>query len=467
MAVCVPESSPNSRHGDGVDRNLMQDRTLIFARLYGVALVAHVVGNWAQPDLPAPVGWANLVVGILGLWLSIRPEWLIMVASGAAVAFSVVLEMPMTGNHWVLAALVGAAILVTRSEGRLVTAARWILLVFYTFAAFAKLNAGFFDPSVSCAVFYANQSLGGYGLPPIDSSSPMALIVIWGTVAIECSIPVLLVLKRTRYLGVLVGSTFHTLLSLDLNQHFYDFTAVLLALFFLFVPDESVDLIAAGAQSLSSAYRRFVIAWWVSLGGALVVLAVTPQSLLASILLSIVPFAVWIPFSLVWIALLYRARTSSTSFNWRPGAAAGLVIAVTVLNGFTPYTEIKTAYGFNMYANLLTADGESNHFLIRRTLPLRSGYNDPVEIISTSDAGLRVYAIEGYLIAQPELRRYLAHHPETSVAFRVGNSVVTLDRASESPAYSDPGPWWWRFFPLRALDSRVPPRCQDAFLPAL
>ncbi len=33
------------------------------------------------------------------------------------------------------------------------------------------------------------------------------------------------------------------------------------------------------------------------------------------------------------------------------------------------YLELRTAYTFNMYSNLETAAGDSNHFLVPRTLP--------------------------------------------------------------------------------------------------
>jgi hypothetical protein len=134
-----------------------------------------------------------------------------------------------------------------------------------------------------------------------------------------------------------------------------------------------------------------------------------------------------------------------------------------MFNGITPYTEIKTAYGFNMYANLVTAQGRSNHFLIRSTVPLRDGYVDPVEIIETSDPGLEIYKEMGYLIAYPQFRRYLAARP-SDVEYRRGSQEYGV---SESGPALDPGPVWWRFFPLRALDTHEPPRCQSVFLPAL
>ena len=39
-----------------------------------------------------------------------------------------------------------------------------MLLVAYAFAALAKWNTGFLDPTVSCAVVYTDQWLGGFGL---------------------------------------------------------------------------------------------------------------------------------------------------------------------------------------------------------------------------------------------------------------------------------------------------------------
>ena len=42
-----------------------------------------------------------------------------------------------------------------------------------------------------------------------------------------------------------------------------------------------------------------------------------------------------------------------------------LVPLLVVANGLTPYLELKTGFGWNMYANLRTVDGESNHSSFR------------------------------------------------------------------------------------------------------
>lgn len=446
----------------------MEDTRLsIFARLFGIALVAHVVGNWSQPDLPALVGWVNLAVGGVGLVLLLRPTRAVLVLSSGLVVASVLLEMPVTGNHWVLAGLVGAAIVATGgNEARFFPAARLILVVFYSFAAFAKLNSGFFDPTVSCAVFYANQSLGSFGLPPLDAAGILARALIWATVAIEISVPLTLMGRRSRYVGVLVGTVFHTLISFDLDQHFYDFTAILIALLFLFLPQPSVDAISG---QLAEVRRRKDVPGKLLVGllGVLVLVAAFPLTPITAFVLSRVPFVFWVPFSLLWVVALVQARAPGAAMNWKTSVAGALVVLVTVLNGLTSYTEIKTAYSFNMYANLVTSQGESNHYVVRSTWPLRNGYDGPVEILESSDAGLNVYRDEGYLVAYPQLRRYLSVRPDESLTFRREGAVTALTEASLIPELVDPGPWWWRFFPLRAIDTRNPPRCQAAFLGAL
>lgn len=442
-------------------------RLPIFIRLYGIAISAHVVGNWSQPDIPALVGWVNLAVGAAGLALLMKPTRSLLVVGSALVVASVLFEMPITGNHWVVAGLVGASILVTGgNEDRFFPAARLILLVFYTFAAFAKLNSGFFDPTVSCAVFYANQSLGSFGLPALDVEGFVSRVLIWATVVIEASVPITLVWRRTRYFGVLLGTVFHTLISFDLDQHFYDFTAVLIALFVLFLPDRSIESIS---EQLAEIDRRKLVpgALLVGIVGLLALLSVFPLTPLTAFLLSRLPFVLWLPFSLLWVAALIRARAPGDPVVWRTGWASAIVVALTVLNGLTPYTEIKTAYSFNMYANLVTSQGDSNHFVVRSTLPLRSGYDGPVEILESSDGGLEAYRDEGYLVAFPQLRRYLSTRPDISLTYRRNDEVTALERASLMPELVDPGPWWWRFFPLRAIDTRNPPLCQAAFLGAL
>ncbi|HJQ96018.1 MAG TPA: HTTM domain-containing protein [Acidimicrobiia bacterium] len=432
---------------------------VLFGRAFGVSLVAHVVGNWAQPDFPSLVGATNLLVGLAGLALTMWPHRPLLLFASLLTVISVLAEMPFTGNHWVLAALASLSILATGGRApQFSPALRSIFIVFYSFAAFSKLNSGFFDPSVSCAIFYADQSLGGIGLGPIPGSHLLRSVVIWATAGVELFVVPLFLIRRTRYAGMVLATTFHVLISFDLSQHFYDFTAVLIALLVWFLPDASANEIA---RPVSARWRSIGRVGWLGLGVLLVVLANLPVTLLTLAILETVPFVLWIPASLFWLYRVFRAWLPGTPLVWRTGWLAGAVVVLAVLNGLTPYTEIKTGYGFNMYANLVTAQGRSNHIFISHTLPLRSGYEGPVEIIQSSDPGLNLYRQHGYLIAYPQLQRYVAGSAIT-VEYRRNGEVKSL-RGSDL----EPGPVWWRFFPLRALDIESPPRCQDVFLPAL
>jgi hypothetical protein len=199
----------------------------------------------------------------------------------------------------------------------------------------------------------------------------------------------------------------------------------------------------------------------------MVVSAVSPLTPSTAVLVTAVPFVLWIPFGIWWDLVMVRALAPGEKLNWSLRPLAAVVIAVTFLNGLTPYTEIKTAYGFNMYANLRTSGGQSNHFLVRRTVPLRDGYTDPVEILDSSDPGLLLYRDGQYLVAYPQLRLYLLKHPEISVVYRRGTTTFSVARVGDQPALAVPAAWWWHYFPLRAIDTSRTPRCQDVFLPAL
>jgi hypothetical protein len=77
------------------------------------------------------------------------------------------------------------------------------------------------------------------------------------------------------------------------------------------------------------------------------------------------------------------------------------------------------------------------------------------------------YKDAGYLIAYPEFRRYLVAQPEVSVTYTRAGMLYSIPRVGDNAALSAPVPLWWHFFPLRAIDTQRPPRCQDVFLSAL
>ena len=74
--------------------------------------------------------------------------------------------------------------------------------------------------------------------------------MIVGTAAVELSIPVLLVVRRTRHVGVVVGLLFHGVLAIDRTHQFFDFSSVLAALFILFLPPSAGEWVAERVGSV-------------------------------------------------------------------------------------------------------------------------------------------------------------------------------------------------------------------------
>lgn len=419
---------------------------------------------WPEPTL---VGVVLLSVGLVGTAALVVPRRWMLLALGVLVPVAVVLEAPMLGNHWVLAGFVSLAYLVTGGRWEVFEpSARIILLVFYSFAAFAKLNAGFLDPATSCGLFYANHWLVSFGLGSIPASSPLAWVSSWGAALIELAIPILLMIKRTRTIGVFVAIAFHGLISLDLAQHFYDFTAVLLALFVLFLPDSYAERFESVGRSIRPSARWVLVAAVSVVGIAVTGANVTPLSPESAWWLITGSFLWWVPY-LALVAWAAVGSLEPARLGWRVGPVTAAVVALVVVNGLTPYLEVKTAYGWNMYSNLVTVDGTSNHLLVRSTLPIREGHRNLVTVVSSDDPGLQIYADEGYLLPWPSFRLYAVDHADTGVVIERFGITFEVSRIGDDPDLSAPVPWWWRWMPLRAVHGETPQRCQPVFLPAL
>lgn len=439
-----------------------------FARTFGIAALAHLAGD--RPGWrPFDDGWLTWLVvvsallAMLAVVLVVRPSRLTLGATAATVLVTVWFEMPMMGNHWLLVGIVALAVLVslTRRDpwAWFSLTGRWILLGFYSFAAFAKLNTGFLDSSVSCGVFYANQSLASFGLPTFQNDSLLATLAIAGPVITELSVPVLLAFGRTRRIGVLVALTFHTIISLDFDQHFYDFTAALVMLLCLFLPESTLSGLEARATRPSRARAVGVGASFV-----VAVASILPPTIPAIVVVRLLAFAVWVPFALWLIVRVARGGIGPSPVPMRlKGAGAWLIVAVIVANGLTPYLEVKTATGFNMYANLVTVDGESNHLVVPRTAHLSRGQHDLLRVVETDEPELMQYAEDGYLLPKRNLLDYLARHPSVSVVVSDANGERTLDGGDgvRMPVLVS------KFQAFRAVDQQDPPRCQANWGPAL
>jgi hypothetical protein len=461
----------------------------LFSVMWALAALWHVLGNTLVGS-----AWSHAVLaGAVGIVLSrpgaVGPLTLLAAAS----LITVWEEAPVLGNHWLLVGLVDLVILMAAATGalrrrwddrldfanRVFPAARLCLIVFYAFASFAKLNAAFFDRSTSCAVHYFREATDSVGLTSVQLSGASWLqwVVIVGTAAVELSIPVLLVVRRTRHLGVVVGLLFHGLLAIDHTHQFFDFSAVLAALFVLFLPGSAGEWVAERVGSVRARLALvderlpLLVHAVLALGPMTAGLIVAADVVDARTALDL-GWWPWHLYSVVCIVatLRYlRQRSPAPAPRaLRPHHVLFLLVPLLVVaNGLTPYLELKTGFGWNMYANLRTVDGDSNHFLIRRTLPLTDEQSDLVRIFSSDDPGLALYASGDYALTWLQLRTYLSDHPDVRITYLRGDERVGLGHASDRPELVEGVPTWREKLQLfRAVDLRSPERCVPSFGPA-
>ena len=444
-----------------------------FVRLFGVAIVAHLAGN-ATPELTTR-GLVALAAGLVGAVLIVMPSWRLATLAAGLVLATVLFEAPVVGNHWLVAGflsllLIGGFLRTLGSTGQLSSERWWqtvapggrlLFLVFYGFAAVAKLNTGFFHSEAGCALFYTNQWLGSWRLPTMGAG-PAAVVLALVIATIELSVPILLLRPVTRRWGILLAYGFHTVVAFDLDQHFYDFTAIVLLLVTLFWTD--ADL--AAAEQLS---RRWpAVAWALAIGAA----GLSFASLFSDspAVRSVMETGAFVWFALVAavvIGLAFRLPYGPINVALRPaGVGSVVVLALVALNGLTPYLELKTGTSFNMYSNLRTVDGESNHLIIRRTLPLRDEQNDAVLILDTDVPGLTAYIDSGQALTRTRLANYLSYRDPDAIVTVQGSTSGVIETATAGeladrlPALQD------KFVLFRAFPVDEPVPCQPRWLPA-
>ncbi len=464
----------------------------LFASLWAVAALFHVLGPSAAAaqivSSPTTLGISHVVLAMCAIWLLVRPEHnLPLMLVGVLGLVTAWQEAPTLGNHWLVVTFVDLALLLSalatlrdRSINRVKLAevflplARWCLVLFYSFAAFAKLNTAFFDTAVSCSTYYFDEIVRSWGFDTslATGGGGIAHLIPFVAAATELSIPILLLARCTRIFGVALGLGFHSLIALDRAHLFVDFSAVLAAMLFLFLP---VQFATSSLGFLKARGARLMILW-----------TVVASLVLGALWIGRGQVAEFVFFEgrlLIWY--VFDATILLGLFIWlirhwgeslaRPFAVRGkgfiwlaVVPVLLVANGLLPYFEVRTAYVFTMYSNVRMVDGKSNHFIVRSSLPLAGRQANLVKVVRSSDPGLDSYAASNYLLPWDSFRAYLAKHPDLAVAYERGDKRYLVYRASDYPGLvTSPSLFTQKLLAMRAVDGSDQPRCQDVFLPAL
>jgi hypothetical protein len=369
---------------------------------------------------------ANLLLGACALALAIAPGSVpLLVATLSAVLVDLSVRMPDAAvNHDYLAALVAIALLGelalerwrrARASGgpsdwdtavmRALPTVRGLVLVMYGFALLHKLNTAYLNPDSSCAVYVWNQRLTPVNplLWRVDSIGGKQLLVSASLLS-EALVPLLLALPPTRALGVVSGTLLHALL----GHAAFPFSSLMYALYVAFVPGAAAEVTARlrdgllRVQALAPALLRggyavlvtSLLAYELSRYDRTQTLA--PRIWLLSVAAPAVALA-------VWSAL--QPRAPNTSSRALPSLLGSACIALALVNGAAPYLGLKTRTAFNMYSNLTTEGGRTNHLFVPTRLQMFDYQRDLVRIRASGDPQLAHFTATGEQLVFISFRR--------------------------------------------------------------
>jgi hypothetical protein len=480
FSAFLREGTASDRFDEVPDPDRAASRALtIFAALWAIATIFHQI---AYPERHIDI--FQYVLTGAALFLLLRPSSLprLGLLIGAQLLQVAYYTPNYVSNHWLFTTFVNVTIVlalvhlvlanprtamrgVDRAELFLTfaPAVRIQVLVLYVYATLHKVNADFLDPETSCAIaHYMDLATARQLLPTGSWVHPLA---IYGTLAVEGAIPILLLFRKTRVTGILLGAGFHFLLAFTPGHRFFDFSSMIFAVYFLFVP---FDFPAAARRLASnSAPGRWLVARAES--GALwrvlrtVVLIVGAALLLGFLtgfdpgsrgfhgVMSVVSLALWALYGATLIAVFLVA-----SGVWKVTAAVrgidslrlrrwstAIVPLLVVFNGMNPYLGLKTESSFAMFSNLRTEGGTTNHLF----MPLfrLAGYQeDLVEIVESSDPYFQGLAERGFLLPHFEFRRMAVPRRDASVSFIRNGELHHVPRLGNDPELSRHAPFLQR-----------------------
>lgn len=351
------------------------------------AIFAHAFGMYAIADFlyALYLGSASTITycaGAMGAYLFARPRSpRVFTALSVSMLIGVALNMPTNSNHAIL-------ILFTLLAGSIAAAVAWLtgrswidfvatfapigralLLTMYFFGVFHKINTGFLDPQVSCAVSLWQQ------MPwPISAFDPpwWRHVIIYGTLFGEAAIFIGLLNHRARHAAMMLGIAFHSMLALS-NWGFYlAFSTLTISLHLLFLsPGGAARITAAPSWRLLQA-RMHTIS-----GLGALCMWVTTIAMLANIGHFNSISLIWLPWP-IWLICLVarygRERKGETTIG-RPILSNLTVLNILsvafIFNCLTPLLGLKNTQAMNMFANLTYDSGHSNHLIISSTGPFR------------------------------------------------------------------------------------------------
>jgi hypothetical protein len=429
-------------------KHIELDRFTCFALLLGLQALVNQGVFGVGHLLTNPVWWVTNICIVL---LILRPSSIALLT--AALVLNVVsswISLPYLANHVLFEDIVNLAVLsaiiigwlrhrrgrtggqpFNSSERRaeifelFAPSVRVSVILLYFFVTLAKLNDDFLDPIGSCAAEMYRD------IAPLDLTNPVLAwtptAAIYGTLLFEGGIPLLLLFKKTRTLGVVAGLGFHLLLAFHPYGGVEGFSSMMFAMLFLFTVDDLPATASSQLDKLREGLRSRYAVW--ALGGPLLValaLALGQGRMVLSLwLLMTLPLIAFFLFVLVRHA---GGRRASHGPLFALPVLMYVFPVLVLVNGLAPYLGFKTETSLAMFSNLRTEDGVTNHLFISTSWQVADYQKDLVRITSSDLPELRKLADDGYSLTRFEFERMLWLHDDFSVSCECYGTTLRISK---------------------------------------
>ncbi len=350
--------------------------------------------------------------------------------------FQFMVAMPSVPNHWLFTAIVNLTILqamlyqaiktktlAVNKELLLKTVApivRVELLILYFFVVFHKLNSGFFAPEISCATdFLVAQDSTGL----VAQNKQLLALNAYISIGAEAIIPLLLLFRRTRNLGLLIGLVFHCILAFNPRNGFYDISSMIFATYILFMTEDFTnevykwyDKILAWKAKFEAGLQRFTVPKlgmiFAGVGAVFAILVLLMWYLNAKDYFREI---FWTAFNIAFIGpflfSMFKAKKAGVGLGKNPFRIPAWSLAffpvLVFVNGLSPYLGLMTENAYAMFSNLRTEGGKTNHYIVPVSTQIFDYQKDLVEVVSSTDSLLTKTVRENQLMVYFAFKNYV------------------------------------------------------------
>lgn len=408
-------------------------RYQVFVLIWSIAALFHMAQNRVYAE-----GFHFALLTIASALVIARPSSIVRFLFFLCLQINVCLRvMPYSSNHELFVTLVDVTILHAFAYYALTQKSFTInkslffniiaplirieLIILYFFVVFHKLNSDFFNVDVSCASEFVHAQASALFIP----ERFFLILNAYLTIGIEALIPLFLLFRKTRNIGLAIGIIFHCIIAFNPLNGFYDFSSAIFATYIVF----------AGKDFCLSVYRFFKGSF---------INKVTPIYSTSHLILIAFAFFVtlgivytvsksvddhfryifWAAFSFIFIVLFLKSwfsskSTSSVSTGSLKAAHFSLLLfpAIVVLNGLCPYLGLKTESSFAMFSNLRTEGGISNHYIVPAGVQIFDFQKDLVEVTSSSDRDFEKLAERKQLIPFFQFKEMMDLHRPAQITY--------------------------------------------------